>query len=88
MESLKVLKWPIIELGHPVQVPGRRVVFFASQHGQICVWTECYANIPLIEHIKIDLVVVGTGFPFHEPMQHLMSCQDRSFVWHLYQKVG
>lgn len=87
MDNIQVLKWPVPDITVPFSVPGRRAVFFGPQGSRLFVWTECYSDIKLEEHITIPLVVVPTGYTFSPmvPLTHVMSIQNGLFVWHLYQ---
>lgn len=93
MGLIRVLKWDVPLIGEAFSVFGIRVVLFSPQEslfsgsGILHVWTECFADIGSGEHVKLDLIVYPTGHPFSQKNQHLMSCKDGSYIWHLYQVV-
>lgn len=59
-----------------------RPVYFDAQGGELCVWFEPMVNTPGV--LPTMVCVFGTGHPIPDGAQHLFSCQQGPFVWHLY----
>ena len=52
--------------------------------GQMCVWFSVRDDKPG-NHIPrgLEVFVVGTGMVMSGPMDHISTCIDRQYVWHL-----
>ncbi len=62
-----------------------KVVHVGVQDGALCIWIE-HDPEQGGDHVH-DFTVVGTGHPVPEFMNHVGSCFQGPFVWHIYRKV-
>lgn len=61
-----------------------RVVEFAFQHDQFCLWVECR---PKNTKARATFAIIGTGHPIPDGATWIKSCLSHqgNGVWHLYQ---
>lgn len=69
----------------PSMVPlGHRVVHVAMQGADLCVWAEVEDD-PQRPMVAVQWRVIGTGHPVPAVGEHVGSCLDGAFVWHVYE---
>ncbi len=59
-----------------------KIVRFAAQGGGLFIWAESKTYNTMYENV--DLMAIGTGHDIHDAAEHIASCEDGAFIWHLY----
>lgn len=60
------------------------VHFGADPIGQISIWAEVDTRAP---HEVRNFAIVGTGHTIPDGAEHMASCIQGPFVWHLYESA-
>lgn len=59
------------------------------QNGKLCVWARVDANQPGSMSFLRHIWIVGTGNPMPgNPVRHIDTVQDGSFVWHVFEETA
>jgi hypothetical protein len=61
-----------------------KTLAFMEQGGHLCAWIELETNAP--ETRPRHYTVLGTGWEVPPGFDHVASCQQGPFVWHLYER--
>ena len=72
-------------------IKGTKVLHFANQNGNLCVWYETDSDLLDMLEMEYTLCIVGTGSPicFDEKnywYDYVTTVQINGLVWHLYHK--
>jgi hypothetical protein len=81
-----VWKFPLQLRAEPQKItaPGLgRIVHFAIQNGDLCLWAEVIQVEP---DRSMSVRIFGTGNRIPEPFEHCGTVQDGGLVWHLYRE--
>lgn len=82
----KIYKYPV-NIGEvtTLSLPtGSTVVHFAAQCDNLYVWI-LMNKIDVIQKVNVEFYVAGTGWDVGDNFQHIKSCQQGSYVWHLFK---
>lgn len=85
MHKLTVFKYPLSLKDGPqlLHLPvNAKLLRVACQNEKPNIWAlvDPYGNKEVRE-----FVVIGTGYPVPENAQYIGSCDDRIFVWHVFE---
>jgi hypothetical protein len=61
---------------------GAKVLRFAPQRRELQMWVELNPDLRLVPR---SFAVFGTGHEIPRQAEHVGSCEDGSFIWHLYE---
>ena len=84
----RVWKYPLMLVESQVmKMPTDSVILSVQvQRGQICIWAQ---GNPLNKYEDRVIEMYGTGHVFGdaEGLKYLGTVQQRSFVWHIYERM-
>lgn len=63
--------------------PPFAIVRFAMQDGRPCAWAIVNDDLPPKTH---GVAIVGTGHECPDDAAYRGSCEDRAFIWHLFER--
>jgi hypothetical protein len=79
-----IWKFPFDKVETIMQMPeGASIVRVAMQHRYPTVWAQVNPDAPKLAR---RLRVFGTGEPIPDGWHYVGSCDDREFVWHVFEQ--
>lgn len=70
---------------HITMPKGAKIAMVAMQTGSVTMWAV--VPIEFTETETRDFVVAGTGHPVEGNAEHIGSCVDNAYVWHVFEML-
>jgi hypothetical protein len=87
--SMKVFKYPLTfdSVSVVSMIVDAKVIHVASQNGVVTLWA-IVPNSAFVEPRRFRILGTGHELPLEIALEHVGSCLDGSFVWHVFEELN